>query len=139
MTAAALEWTYNPWRERPGRASATLVAALACCALATSFGLPALVALVMCVASLATFAVGFVPVRCRLDQEGVTRRAGWLAERRPWKDLQRAVRLPDAVLLSPFRRRHWLDAYRGLLLPLPARPEDGLADDVNRRLVEHGL
>lgn len=139
MTGRTLEWLYNPWRDRPGRASLGLVTALACCMLAVSLPLPGFASLLLCVACVATFGVAFVPVRCRLDDDGVTRRSGWFAERRPWRDLQRAVRTSEGVLLSPFRSRHWLDAYRALFLPLPAKAGPALADDVTRMLADHGL
>jgi hypothetical protein len=132
-----LEWSYNPWRDRPGRAAVALVAALLCCLLVARLGLPGLATLVLCVAAVATLGLAFLPVRCRLDEAGVTRGSGWLTERRPWGDLQRAIRTREGVLLSPFRRRHWLEAYRALFLPFPARPP--LAADVERILTHHGL
>ena len=136
---ATIEWSYNPWRDRPARAAAAMIAALLCCLLVTSMGLPGFVAVVLCVAAVSAMAVGFVPVWCRLDEAGVTRRSGWFAERRPWGDLRRAVRTSEGVLLSPFQSRHWLDAYRSLFLPIPSRAPRPLAADVERVLSSHGL
>jgi len=138
MSPTSLEWSYNPWRDRPGRAAVALVGALACCVAATSLRLPAIPTVVLCVVCVTALAVGFVPVRCRLDEDGVTRRSGWFAEHRRWRGLQRAVRSAEGVLLSPYRRRHWLDPYRALFLPLPhAAPP--LAADLDRVLSSHGL
>lgn len=136
---APLEWSYNPWRDRPGRAAVALVAALACCVAATSLSLPGVATLVLCVVCVTALGAAFVPVRCRLDESGVVRRSGWFAERRPWTELKRAVRRADGVLLSPYRRRHWLDPYRALFLPLPHRATPPLAEDLERLLVHHGL
>ena len=138
MTASPLEWSYNPWRDRPGRAAVALVAALACCLVATSLRLPGVATLVLCVVCVTALAAGFVPVRCRLDESGVVRRSGWFAERRRWRELQRAVRRADGVLLSPYRSRHWLDPYRALFLPLP-HGTPPLAEDLDRMLSSHGL
>jgi hypothetical protein len=139
MTVGALEWSYNPWRDHPGRAAVAVVAALACCVLVTSLKLPGFAMLVLCVVCVASLGIAFLPVRCRLDETGVTRRSGWLAERRPWQGLHRAIRTPEGILLSPFRSRHWLEAYRALFLPLPANTRSSLADDVDRILTSHGL
>jgi hypothetical protein len=138
MTHPALEWSYNPWRERPARAAYGLAALLLCCGLTAALGLPVLVTLGLCLACAASLGNAVLPMRCRLDPDGVTRRSAWLAERRPWSVLRRAVRTEEGVLLSPFGRRHWLDSYRALFLPLPAR-QGALADDVDRFLASHGL
>jgi len=139
MTAAALEWSYNPWRDRPGRASVALVAAIACCMVATSLGLPVVPTLILCVVCVATLAAGFVPVRCRLDDSGVARRSGWFAEHRAWDQLRRAVRRTDGVWLSPYRSHHWLDAYRALYLPIPTGTGAPAREALNRILEHHGL
>lgn len=139
MTTGCVEWSYNPWRDRPGRAAVALVAALACCLLATSLGLPAIPTLILCVVCVATLAAGFVPVRCRLDDAGVLRRSGWFAERRPWEELRRAVRRADGVWLSPYRSRHWLDGYRALFLPFPAGAKAPARETLDQILEHHGL
>lgn len=136
---ATIEWSYNPWRDRPARAAAAALAALLSCLLVTSLGLPGFVAVVLCIAAVSAMAAAFVPVWCRLDDSGVVRRSGWFAERRPWTELRRAVRTSEGVLLSPFQSRHWLDAYRALFLPIPSRGERPLAADVDRVLTSHGL
>ena len=139
MTTSWLEWSYNPWRDRPGRAAAALVAALACCLLATSLGLPGIPTLILCVVCVATLAAGFVPVQCRLDESGVVRKSGWLAERRAWDQLRRAVRRTDGVWLSPYRSHHWLDAYRALFLPFPAGTGAPARETLDQILERHGL
>jgi hypothetical protein len=139
MTPLPLEWSYNPWRDRPGRAAVALVASLLCCALAVTLRLPTVPTLLLCVVSVATLAAGFLPVRCRVDEAGVIRRSGWLAERRAWDQLRRAVRRPDGVWLSPYRSRHWLDPYRALYLPFPDGASAPSCETLDRILASHGL
>jgi hypothetical protein len=139
MKVDVLEWSWNPWRDRPGRAIAAAGVALGTCALVTSLHLPPLMALVLCLAAVASFAAALVPVRCRLDAEGATRRNGWVAERRAWRDLERAERTAEGLLLSPFRRAHWLESYRALFLPIPTRGAAPAPGEVDRILASHGL
>jgi len=132
------EWSYNPWRDRPGQAILTCFAALLTCGTVLSLHLPALMALVMCTVVLGSLSTALVPVRCRLDEEGVTRRSGWMVERRLWRDLKRAVRKSDGILLTASKDPHWLDAYRTLFLPVP--PLRGPAGpEIERLLASHGL
>ena len=139
MTLAPLEWSYNPWRDRPGRAAVALSAALGCCVIAVSLRLPAVPTLLLCVVCVATLAAGFLPVRCRLDDGGVVRRSAWVSERRAWDQLRRAVKRPDGVWLSPYRSRHWLDPYRALYLPFPDGAAAPPAETLDRILASHGL
>src|SRR5262249_33196320 len=88
MTPTRLEWSYNPWRVRPRQAALALVGALLCCLVVASWRLPGLVPGVLCVACVAALATACIPVSCRLDEEGVHRRSGWFAERRPWSALK---------------------------------------------------
>ena len=138
MSPERIEWSYNPWRERPARAALGCLGASLLCLLALSLRLPAVMALALSVAGIAPLAVVFLPVRLRLDEAGATRRVGPLAETRPWRRIRRAVRGPRGVLLTPFRSRSWLDAYGGLLLPMPRR-EGPAAEELDRILARHGL
>jgi len=136
---AALEWSYNPWRERPGRSLGALVAVLGCCALVSSLGLPAGVAIALSAGIGASFGPAILPWSYRVDESGVTLGRGVLSQRRGWTEIRRAVRSPEGVLLSPFERRHWLEAYRAFFLPLPSRASSRLAEDVEHILAQHGL
>ena len=51
--------------------------------------------------------------------EGASRRGllGWA--RRGWRDVRRIDDVPVGLLLSPYTSRHWLDATRALVLPMP--------------------
>lgn len=139
MTAECLEWSYNPWRERPGRALAGCLAVLGFCGLLLLLRLPFVMAAALAVATLAPLAAVFLPVRVRLDEGGATRRLGPFAETRPWTRVRRAVRRRQGVLLTPFQARSWRDAYAGFFLPFPRQDATPVADDLDRILRGHGL
>lgn len=139
MTAAALEWSFNPWRDRPFAAGAGAVMILGICLVVASLGEPLPVRLVLCLAVLGTLSPALSPARCRVDEAGVQKRGPFGTIRRPWAALRRAVRRPAGLLVSPYARPHWLDPYRGLLLPLPSRGREALLADLQARLHDHGL
>lgn len=131
---AALTWRYDPWREAPRRALASVLVTLAACALITAARPGLLVALGLCVMVAAAFAPAFVPAECRADASGVAVRGplGW--RRRAWSDLRRLEALPSAVLLSPYVTRHVLDAQRAIVLPLPAADRANVLDRLRQAL-----
>jgi len=139
VAESPLEWTYQPWREHPGRAAAGTVGALGLCVLALQLGLPALTAGLLCLVMVSLLAPLFVPVRCRLDAEGIAVAGpqGWT--RRAWSDVRRAKRGPRGLRVSPFSRRSWMDPYRAMFLPFPADRADALGRAVDARLAEHEL
>jgi hypothetical protein len=139
MTPECLEWSYNPWRERPARALGGCVAAAAFCGVVALLRLPFVMALALSVAAVSPLAVAFLPVRVRLDPGGATRRLGPFAETRPWARVRRAVRRRQGVLLTPFRARSWMDAYAGFFLPVPRQDAPPPADELDRILASHGL
>ena len=138
MSAEVLEWSYNPWRERPRRALAGCLSAAAFCLVVLALRLPLLMAGALAIAAVGPLAVLFLPVRLRLDADGVTRRVGPLAESRSWARVRRAVRRREGVLLTPFRATSWLDAYLGFFLPFPRRQAPA-AEALDRILASHGL
>jgi hypothetical protein len=138
MTPEILEWSHNPWRDRPRHALAGALGAVLLCAVALSLRLPFVMTLALCVVAVAPLLMVFLPMRYRLDEQGISRICGPLAEKRSWERLRRAVRGREGVLLLPFRARSWLDAYLGFFLPIPRGPA-GLAAELDRILVRHGL
>ncbi len=138
VAEASRAWRFDPWRESRGRAMAALAAAVGCCALVVSLRPGLLPALGLCVFAAAAFAPAFVPVACRVDGEGVAVRGplGW--KRRAWRDLRRLDVLPAAALLSPYARRHPLDAQRAIVLPLPAGDREELLALLRRGVSAHG-
>lgn len=115
----ATAWVYDPWHERPRVAAAALVSALALCAVVVAAREPFVMAVALCAFCIAAFAPALAKTEVLLDTEGAARRSlfGW--ERRRWEQVRRVDELPSALLLSPYPRRHWLDATRGLSLPVP--------------------
>lgn len=134
-----LEWSCNPWRERPLAAGLALLAGVGLWVLCWSLGESPLLALALGAAGLAALSPLLVPVACRVDGEGLARRGLWGWQRRRWSEIRRGARLRGGVLVSPYGRAHFLDAYRGLFLPLPGRGRAPLAASLERWLGLHGL
>lgn len=135
----ALEWRFNPWRERPVAGTLGLVCIAGTVLLSWTLGLTFLHHVVF--ASLMTAMLGalIIPVRCRVDESGVARggATGW--ERRRWEDIRRAVRVRGGLLISPFSEPRRLDAFRALLLPMHRAERVALDAGVKPHLVLHGL
>jgi hypothetical protein len=53
----------------------------------------------------------------RLTKETIEVRALGVARARPWSEMRRATVDKGGVFLSPFEKRSWLEAYRGVRLP----------------------
>ncbi|HEY3216639.1 MAG TPA: hypothetical protein VGK93_09120 [Candidatus Eisenbacteria bacterium] len=134
-----LEWSFNPWRERPKAAASATGISFGSCLLIGTLGQPPLLTLVLCAALLASLWPLLAPARCRVDEQGVSRRGPFGLERRPWGDLKRCVSGPAGLLVSPYPRSHWLDGYRSLWLPLPKRDGERLRNELLARLAHHGF
>jgi hypothetical protein len=139
LTPVPLEWSFNPWRDRPGRAVTAAAVAVLLCGAILGLREPLLLETVLCVAVVATLSPVLSPANLRVDEQGVSRRGPFGLERRPWSEVRRAVSGPPGVLLSPYPRPHWLDPYRGLWLPLPRRDGEALLAELRRHLSHHGL
>ena len=57
-----------------------------------------------------------LPTGYRLTDEALEVRSLGVTRVRPWSEMRRVVVDEAGVFLSPFERRHWLDAYRGVRL-----------------------
>jgi hypothetical protein len=140
--ACPLEWTVNPWRERPLAALAAALVALGLWLLVLRL-LPGerAAATVLGLLLLASLAPGMAPTRCRVDAEGAARQVLFTWERRRWTDVRRARLAARGLFVSPLARPGRLDRFRGLFLPLPAHPEGGadLGAALRRELDRHGL
>jgi hypothetical protein len=136
-SGAAVAWHYDPWRDRRGTSALAALSALGLCALVLWARLPFVLASALSVACIASFSPALTPVSCRVDADGVARRGvlGW--ERRPWAEVRRIEPVRGGVLVSPFARRHWLDATRAMLLPIPAARRDELRQAIERARVAH--
>jgi len=129
----ALQWTFDPWRERPAAAVVATLAVLAFWLAIAALRFPVMLALALDVIAASPLLPAFVPAACRVSADGAERRGllGW--ERRRWADVRRLDDVPVGVLLSPFAERHWLDAARSLTLPMPALKRAELREGVQSR------
>jgi hypothetical protein len=139
MTTAPLEWSFNPWRDRPLAAVAAALMTVGMCLVVATLVEPPLVRVVLGLAVLGTLSPALSPARCRVDENGIETRGPFGVARRRWSELRRVSPRPAGVLVSPYARPHWLDPYRGVLLPMPARGREGLLAALRGRLEAHGL
>jgi len=114
--AGELTWTAWPARERPLAAAVLVVSAIVLGMLVEKgtddrflgVAAPAFVLL-----SLSSF---LFPTTYRLTKESVEVRSLGVARARPWTEMRRMTVDRTGVFLSPFERRSWLEAYRGVRL-----------------------
>lgn len=139
VASPALEWSFNPWRERPGASSLAAVVALGLCLALWSLGEAPLFTAALSAAAIASFSPLLSPARCRVNGVCAARGGPFGWERRAWRDVRRAVLRPAALMLSPYGARHWLEPYRALWLPLPARDRERLTAALRPVLERHGL
>jgi len=138
-TSDAIEWTVNPWRERARESWVAAIAALALCTAVARFQAGAVLTLALSLAAVGALAPLLSPSRCRVDDDGVARRGPFGWQRRQWSELRRATVGARAVLLSPYATAHWLDTYRGLVLPLPRDGRAEIVETLRRHLDRRGL
>ena len=136
---APLEWSFNPWRDRPLAAASAAAAGLGACLAVATLGQPPVLTLALCLALLASLSPLLAPARCRVDEQGLSRGGPFGSQRRTWSELKRCVPRPAGLLASTYARPHWFDAYRGLLLPLPHRDRETLMVELTARLARHGF
>jgi hypothetical protein len=139
MSTAPLEWSFNPWRDRPLAAVAAVLMTAGMCLLIASLSQAPLVRIMLGLAVLGTLSPVISPARCRVDDDGVELRGPFGTSRRRWNELRRWATPPAGLLVSPYARPHILETYRGLLLPMPARGRDALLADLRTVLHAHGL
>jgi hypothetical protein len=139
--APALEWTVNPWKADPRRATLALVIGVLSGALVVSLGLASLTGVVLWVALLLSLSPAFWVLRCRVDEHGVSRRLLFAWERRPWDRIGRAKLTRLGLWIAPPATPGWLEPFRGLWLPVRGASDAhaDLVSDLRHRLVQHGL
>ena len=120
-------WSFDPWSERPLVAGVAALAVLGMWLVIAACRFPMLLAVAQGVIVASPLVPAFVPTACRIERDGVARRGllGWA--RKSFADVRRIDDVPVGVLLSPYARRHWLDATRGLTLPMPRPRREELA------------
>jgi hypothetical protein len=129
-----LRWTAHPVKRRPRDlalvAMVVLFSAYGVLALTRSIFL-AMLAIAILLFSIAPF---LVPTHYKLDDDGVEERRLGRRRFRAWKDLRRVQVGPGAALVSPFKRKHRLDRYRGILLLLDGAPRDQVVAILTERI-----
>jgi hypothetical protein len=106
-----------PARERPW-AGAVLLASLVVLGLLITQGtrdrVLGIAAPLFILGSVGSF---IAPTTYRLTPEAIEVKALGVARRRPWTEMRRATVDRGGIFLSPFTKRSWLEAYRGVRLP----------------------
>jgi hypothetical protein len=130
---SVVEWTFDPWTDRPVVAGIAALGVLGMWLLIASFRLPWLLALVQGALAASPLLPAILPAACRIEPGGAARRGmlGWI--RRSWSDVRRVDVVPVGVLLSPYASRRWLDRVRALTLPMPPRRRAELVALVQER------
>jgi hypothetical protein len=112
-----LEWSVWPARERPW-AAAVLLASLAVLGVLIGQGtgdrVLGIAAPLFVLGSVGSFVA---KTHYTLTPETIEVRALGVARARPWSEMRRATVDRGGVFLSPFEKRSWLEAYRGVRLP----------------------
>ena len=112
-----IAWSVWPARDRPRSAAVVLASVLVLGVLiAKGTGDPVLgvAAPLFILVSLGSF---LAKTDFRLTTDAVEVRTLGVVRSRPWSEMKRATEDGTGLFLSPFEKRRWLDAYRGLRLP----------------------
>ena len=109
-----LQWSVHPLVEESRFKSASLCLALVAFSSLAAFSfdgvLYGVVSLVTLVAAMSRY---FFSTRYLLDGSGLEMEHLWWKKRRTWSDFGRARTRRDGLFLSPFKRPHRLDSFRG--------------------------
>jgi hypothetical protein len=126
-------WRVWPARERPLAALVLLAGAVVLGILVergTQDRVLGIAAPLFVLASLSSF---LLPTEYRLTRDAVTVRSLGVVRSRPWSEMRRFEQDRSGVFLSPFEKRSWLDAYRGVRLD-PGGNRDQVVAFVQARL-----
>jgi len=122
-----LEWSVWPARDRPWAAAVLLLSLLVLGVLVAQgtgdrlLGVAAPMFVLVSVGSL------IARTHYRLTGEAIEVRALGVSRARPWGEMRRATLDRDGIFLSPFEKRSWLEAYRGVRLPFGGNRDQVLA------------
>ncbi len=61
----------------------------------------------------------FVPISYEFTEEEIVVKKFYYTLRRPWKEFKRVELLKNGILLSPFKKRGFLDNFRGIHILFP--------------------
>jgi len=115
--AGSLEWSVWPAREKPW-AAAVLLASLVVLGVVIAHGtgdrVLGVAAPLFVLGSVGSF---IAKTEYRLTPDAIEVRTLGVVRTRPWAEMRRATLDRNGVFLSPFEKRSWLEAYRGVRLP----------------------
>lgn len=114
--ARELSWSAWPARERPVAAAVLVVSAIVLGVLVKQGTHDTVLAVAAPLFILLSVSSWLLPTAYRLSEEGVEVRSLGVARTRPWGEMRRMTVDGTGVFLSPFERRNWLEAYRGVRL-----------------------
>ncbi|MEK7309474.1 MAG: hypothetical protein AAB038_01495 [Planctomycetota bacterium] len=111
-----MEWTTHPFKAEPKKSVFLVIIILLICLLTLltteSIGY-ALVALLLLVFSMRQF---FLPTVYTLNAEGVEVKFSGATKKKPWSYFQSYYEDRNGILLSPFKEKSRLEAFRGIYL-----------------------
>src|SRR5262245_25986007 len=128
-----VRWRVWPARQRPLTAIVLIAGAMILGVLVsrgTQDQVLGIAAPVFVLGSLSSF---LLPTEYRLTRDGVTVKSLAMERTRPWSEMRRFEEDRSGVFLSPFEKRSWLDAYRGVRLD-PGGNRDQVVAFVQARL-----
>lgn len=136
-----LEWTVNPWRQRPLAAAVALLAPVALTLLVAPQAPYPLVLAALAIALLVSLRAALLVAHCRVDRDGLSVERVRVTERLPWARIRRARVTAAFVWATSEPLGSWRAAFRGLGLALPAAAaeRERLVPELQRRLALHGF
>lgn len=114
--AAGLAWSAWPARERPFAAAVLVVSAILLGVLVGRGTGDSVLAFAAPLFVLVSVSSWLLPTAYRLTEEALEVRSLGVTRARPWSEMRRMTVDETGVFLSPFEKRNFLDAYRGVRL-----------------------
>jgi len=114
--AAGLAWSAWPARERPFAAAILVGSAVLLGVLVGQGTGDTVLAFAAPLFVLVSVSSWLLPTAYRLTDEALEVRSLGVTRARPWSEMRRMTVDETGVFLSPFERKNWLDAYRGVRL-----------------------
>jgi len=124
---AEVTWSVWPARSRPLAAAVLLLGTVilgVLVAQGTEDRLLGIAAPLFVLLSVSSF---LLPTQYRLTETAVEVRSLGIVRTRPWSEMRRFEQDATSIFLSPFEKRSWLDAYRGVRLNLGGNREQVVA------------
>jgi hypothetical protein len=129
-----LTWTAHPARRRPRDIALVIaVVSITTATVLSAFqsGVLALLSAALLLLAVSPF---LLPTRYLVTEDEVVAVRAFTRRRRRFADLHRLEVGPGAALVSPFRRRHVLDRYRGLVLFLDGTDRERVIATLRARI-----